>query len=268
MISIRGGSGLGDALYVQSVARHLVREGKRVEACCNWPEVFAPLGKAVMVTGFRRDGINVVAHYASRRGAPDTTQWEDVCLTAGIPTDTPLALDWPKPVDVHEVVAAAAGLPVIVFGMPRPPFARRDGYGVELLPKQAAMQSVLYELAKRAFVVQVGLGAPTFALDGFSLNLVNRIGVTQMIDLVAAADAVVGQPSFMVPLAESLEKPGLIVWARAGRHSRHEPVRQITPRKVIHRKDLLNSIWDDEHPPTIAIAANALCGSIERRQAA
>lgn len=272
MISIRGGSGLGDALYVQSVARHFVEQGERVEACCAWPDVFASLGDAVTISPFRRDRINVLAHYASRRGFGESTQWEDVCLTAGIPATTPLRLDWRvrghlgKLVD--EVVNQAGSLPIALIQMPRAPFARKDGYGIELLPNCKAIQHAIDALDGVAFRVQVGAGDCLHRFDSIDLDLANRTTVPDLIDLASVSACVVGYASYIVPLAESLELPGLIVWARAGRHSRHEPVRQITPRKVIHRKDLLNSIWDDEHPPTIAMAANALCGSVERCQAA
>jgi len=263
MIAVRGGSGFGDALYVQSVARYLVEQGKRVEVCCNWNDIFLPLGDAVKISGFRRESIDVLAHYSTRRGAHETTQWEDVCINAKIPVETPLRLDWPaaRGMLVDEVLSAASGKPIVVFGMPRPPFARSDGYGFELLPKQAAMQAVLSALSERAFVVQVGLGLPSYNLDGFGLNLINTTMVREAIDLVSVASAVVAQPSYLIPLAESLGKRGLFIWARDGRHSRHEPVRQITPRKVFHRKDLLSVVYDDASPQTIKLAVDGLCNT-------
>ena len=42
MKTIRGGRGLGDALYVQGVVRHLVGLGQRLAVRSDWPEVFRP----------------------------------------------------------------------------------------------------------------------------------------------------------------------------------------------------------------------------------
>lgn len=267
MLSIRGGSGLGDALYLQSVARYLVELGHSVEACCNWPEVFLPLGDRVRVTGFRRTSIDRLAHYSMRRQYA-TTQWEDVCISAGIPTDTPLRLDWERTgVFVNDVIDRAAGKPIVLVQMPRAPFARKDGYGEELLPDCNVIQRVIDALSD-CFVVQIGLGMPVFAFERLSLDLKNRTSVSDLIDLAQACDGFVGPVSFIVPLAESLEKRVLLIWSRRGLHSKHEPVRRITPTKIIHRKDLFSVAFDDCSASDLRLAVDALRGSIRRREAA
>lgn len=267
MIAIRGGSGLGDALYLQSVARYLVEQGCLVEACCNWPEIFVSLGDRVRVTGFRRTSIDRLAHYSMRR-AQSTTQWEDVCISAGIPKDTPLRLDWSRqgPL-VIEVINAAAGRPIILVQMPRAPFARSDGYGEELLPDCHVIQRVIDELVD-CFIVQIGLGTPVFRFERLSLDLKNRTSVSDLIDLAQACDGFVGPVSFIVPLAESLNKHGLLIWSRRALASRHEPVRCITPTKILHRKDLFSVAFDDCTVSDLCFAVNSLRRSICCREAA
>lgn len=268
MIAIRGGAGLGDAIYLQSVARYLVGHYGNVEACCDWPELFVPLGDRVRVTGFRRTSIDRLAHYSARRGQSETTQWEDICITAGIPRDTLLYLDWSRRGSlVDDVVVAAAGRPIVLIQMPRAPFARRDGYGEELLPDCSVVQRVVYRLAD-CFTVQVGLGTPTFEYDRLSLDLKNRTSVSDLVDLAHVCDGLIGQVSFIVPLAESLDKPGLLVWSRRGLSSSHEPVRRITPQKIIHRKDLFRVIFDDCLGYDMRLAVDSLRESIGRREAA
>jgi hypothetical protein len=269
MISVRGGSGLGDAIYVQSVARYLIEQGYMAEVCSAWTDVFLPLGQRVRVSKFRRDRIDRVAHYSSRRGVTNTTQWEDVCISAAIPTSTPLRLDWDSVNSkiVLRVLHAAAGRPLVLFGMPRAPFARTDGYGKELLPAKLAMQAVLSELSD-AYVVQVGTGNPLYDLNGFHLDLVNRTSVKELIDLAYVCSGVAGQPSYLIPLAESLDLNGLMIWSRRAEKSKHEPVRQITPHKIIHRKDLISAFYDDCGDAELETAVETLCRQIKSRAAA
>ena len=242
-LSVRGGAGLGDALYVQSVARYLLKSGP-VEVCTHWPSVFQTLN--CRVSGFRRQSIDVLAHYYSRRDCPKTTQWEDICTTAQIPLDTPIHLNWEKTSPAgDEVRELALVKPVAIVGMPRAPFDRKDGFGRELLPCSSGFRRVFSELKKDYFVVLVGLGSPTYSLGEPDLDLVNRTTVDQLFDIALEADLLVGQPSYMIPLAESLNKRALIVWSSRAKEWSEPIVQQKHPDKIVHRKDLISSIYDD-----------------------
>ena len=98
MRSIRGGMGLGDALYVQAVARHITATGERLLVCTAWPDVFKPLGDKVEFAPFRRQRIDVLAHYSTRKALP-TKQFDDVCAAAHgkLATPSTRALPWPIP---------------------------------------------------------------------------------------------------------------------------------------------------------------------------
>lgn len=233
MISIRGGAGLGDALYVQAIARHLVGQGQRVEVCADWPDVFCPLVGPVTVSPFRRRPIDRLAHYASRRGVAGTTQFEDCCLSAGIAGRVALRLDWH--VDDAALAARLRGdRPVIAVQLPRAPMGRTDGYGRELLPDCRVLQRVIDRLRHHAVIVQVGAGEPLYRFAGVDIDLANRTTVSQLLDAAATVDGFVGYPSFVIPLAESLDKPALILWSRQGLRSAHEVIRQMTPAKLLH----------------------------------
>lgn len=267
MISVRGGMGLGDAIYVQAVARHLVGQGHRVEACTAWPDVFRPLGDKVVCSPFRRKPIDRLAHYASRRGAPGTTQFEDVCINAGIGKVADLRLDWEPvggelPARLH-----SAGKPVIVVQMPRAPFGRSDGYGLEFLPDCRTIQRAIDMLAGRALLVQIGKGEPLFRFAGIDVDLANLTSVCDVLDVASAADGFLGYCSFMVPLAEALSKPALLVWSRKGLASRHEVVRQMTPQKILHRASS-RFVMDDCPDAQLSEAVDALCDQIRSPLAA
>lgn len=268
-VSIRGGSGLGDALYLQSVARHLVAQGHHVEACTAWGDPFLPLIGRVKISPFRRTEIDRLAHYASRRGISGTSQWQDVCQTAQIPIDTPLRLDWTVGGTVARRIKAMAGArPVVLVQMPRAPFARKDGYGIELLPDCSVIQRAIDFLSPFGFVVQIGAGIPLYRYARLGFDAANQTSVRDLIDLATLADGFLGFVSFIVPLAESLDKPGLLIWARRGLVSKHEPVRQITPIKVLHRKELFSVVFDDCLDNDLRLSIETFCGSIGCRAAA
>lgn len=222
---MRGGSGLGDAIYLNAVARHLVVQGHKVEVCSNWPEVFRFTD--VQVSPFRRERINRLAHYSARKGRVGTTQFQDCCDSAQV-KNVELKLDW---------VSGEVNLPkpYICVQLPRAPMGRSDGFGKEILPDCRRIQQAIDAIKGRATVVQIGSGKPLFSFERVDIDLSNKTSVSQMIDVASQAIAFIGYPSFLVPLAEALDKRALLVWSRKGLVSGTQYVRQITPQKVIHK---------------------------------
>lgn len=246
MIAIRGGSGLGDSLYVQAIARHLVRQEDRIEACSNWPDVFRPLAPhGVTVSPFRRTSITRLAHYATRRDVPRTTQFEDCCITAGIKEPVDLRLDWTIGNRALADRLRAPGRLVVVVQLPRSPMDRKDGFGAELLPDCRVLQRAIDRLGGRATIVQVGKGKPLHRFAGIDIDLADQTSVSDLLDVAAVADGFLGYPSFLIPLAESFAKPALIVWSRKGLNSRHLVIRQMTPAKLLHRQSCRFAVDDD-----------------------
>jgi hypothetical protein len=243
--SIRGGSGLGDAIYLQSVARHFVERGQRLRVHSAWPDVFRPLGDRVTVAPFRRDGIDILAHYSLRKGR-GTNQFEDCCIQAGLKPPFDLRLDWAL-TDVSLVanlLAKADGRKILLVQLPRSPMGRTDGFGAELLPDCHVIQYAIDRLRERAMVVQIGSGEPVFRFSGIEVDLANQTTVSQLLDVGFAADAFLGYCSFIIPLAESFSKPALLVWSARGLRADRVFVRQITPKKVLFRPSSKHVIDD------------------------
>lgn len=256
-VVIRGGSGLGDSLYVYSVARWLIEQGESVEVCTFFPEIFSQL-EGVKVSDFRRQNVNRIAHYVQRKKKKDTDIFEDVCISAGIPRETELRFDW-KPVNtqLYRQVRDANG-PRIAILLPRWPMARADGFGRELLPNCEAMQKAVYALRRKgAFTVQVGSGDALFHFRGISLDLANSTSVTDLLDVAAAVDGFFGYCSFFVPLAESLQKPALFMWSRAGLQSNKEFISTVTLKKILHA-ETSNAVMDDCDDVQLYKATHAL----------
>jgi hypothetical protein len=255
--TIRSGRGLGDSLYLQSIVRHLVEEGRHPSVISDWPAVFAHLG--VPVSPFRRKTVDVVAHYVARKEVPGTTIFEDMCIAAGLPRDIPLRLDRPV-VDrgfVADVRLAARDLPIVLVQQAREPFGRSDGYGIDLLPRFGAMQRAIDRLKDHAFLVQVGAGPSIHEFRNIDLNLIDRTSLPQLLDLAAEASGFLGYCSFFVPLAESLSKPSLLIWSTRGLRSPVPYIRSITPAKILHRPDLSRWVLDECPESELAGAVHA-----------
>lgn len=258
-LRIRSGAGLGDSLYVQALARELVARGRRVVALTDYPDVFLPLRGRVATEPFDRRRANVVAHYTPRKDRPETDQFTDCCLVAGVTGRVPFVLDWrvTDPDLIAGLRRAAAGRPLVVVGKPRPPMNRTDGFGAALLPREAAYRTVVAALRPHAFVVRVGRGAGPYELTDVDLALESTT-VAQLIDVVSSARAVVGAVSFLVPLAECLGRPGLFVWSARGLTDPNQFISVIRPRKVFHRPDLSRAVMDSAPGPDLMEAARAL----------
>lgn len=229
MRRIRGGSGLGDSVYVRVVAEHLAKTS-RVVAMSDYPDVF--IGSGAAVEPFTRTRIDVLAHYSARKALPLTTQWDDVCDTAGVGR-IPLRFDWAvrnrAPVD--GLRARAGDKPIVLVHGGRAPMGRGDGFGSELLPRREAFETVLGAFAD-CYTVRIGNAPQIYPLH-VDVDLNGGTSVSDLLDLFCFCDAVIAQCSFAVPLAECFRKPLLTVWAARGLASGKPFIRQITPRKVI-----------------------------------
>lgn len=258
--TIRGGRGLGDSLYLRPIAEYFLAQGDEVTVLSDYPQIYT--GLKVEVKRFTRFGVNVLAHYVMGKSNPLTTQWDDVCASAGV--SVPLRFTWNivNHALVDRIVEKAKGRPIIVVHGGRVPMGRTDGFGLELLPDRAAFEAVLAEL-KDCFTVLVGGGAQLYPLEAdFDLN--GKTSVSDLLDIASVCDGVVAQCSFAIPLAEVFDKPLLIVWAAHGLVAREPYVRQITPMKVLS-KPTSHFVVDDRSETDIRCVADAWKSLFEAR---
>lgn len=254
MKSIRSGRGLGDAIYLQSVVRYFVERGQPLEVCTDWPDLFRLLGPAVQCSPFRRTDVDIVAHYTARKGIAGTDQFRDCCISAGISADVEFRLEW----DAQPCAFRSEGTgPLILLQMYRQPFDRKDGYGIELLPKAERMQDAISAMKGRARIVEVGKGPKRHKFRDVGTDLTNRTSIRQVLDLACFADGFLGYCSFFAPLAEALGKPALFLWSMKGLRSRQEYIRTITPEKIL-RLPTSFSVRDDCSDSELAGAVDAL----------
>jgi hypothetical protein len=251
---IRSGSGLGDSIYLRAIADRYLSMGNRVTVKTDYPELFA--GTTVSIERFTRQGCNVVAHYSQRRDRPETNQWQDICMSAAV-GPIPFAIKWAvlnRPL-VNDIKAMAMGRPIVMVNGGRPPMGRTDGYGYEMLPKREAFDAVLAALSD-CFTVEVGKGAELYPLTA-DVDLSDRTSPADLMDIASISRGLIGQCSFMIPMAECLDKPLMVVWAAAGLTSGTPFIRQCTPEKVLAKPESSRWVMDDWPNEKITEAAHA-----------
>lgn len=232
MKRVRGGNGLGDAIYVRAIVEHLLRASEEVTVCTSYPEVF--YGLPVKLEPFDRFNISVLAHYTAGKHRPGTNQWQDICLSAGVETQLHFAWSVKNEKLIESLRSQAVGRKLVLVSGGRVPMNRTDGFGIELLPERQAFIEALIALDD-CFYVQVGKAEQLYALPT-NLDLNGRTSVTDILDLGVSCDGLIGQCSFVIPLAEVFDKPLLIVWAALGMSpARHRYISSITPMKVLSK---------------------------------
>lgn len=253
MIRVRGGSGLGDSIYMRPIVDHVVASGRPAMVYSNFADVF--IGSGARVEPFNRLRTEVIAHYTGGKSNPLTTQWDDVCRCAGMgwmPFEFPWTVRNGRLID--RMREAAAGRPIVLVHGGREPMGRRDGFGRELLPVREAFVAAL-EAFDDCLLVGIGKAEPLYSLPVHQ-DLNGGTSVSDLMDLASDCDYVVGQCSFAVPLAEAFDKPFLGIWSAVGLASTTPFIRQITPNKVLS-KPTSRHVIDDWRHVTIKEAARA-----------
>lgn len=255
MRSIRCASGLGDSVYLRAIADHLAVSGEEITALSNYPEIF--IGSPCRVEPFRRERVDIVAHYVVGKTNASTTQWDDVRIAAGVAHPIPFGFGWRVQNDrlVDGVRERADGLPVVLVQGGRTPMGRTDGFGKELLPDRQAFEAAIDAIRGRCYLVAVGKAEPVYRAP-VDEDLTGETSVSDLLDLFASCNAAVCQVGYAVPMAEVFDNPLLVVWADAGLKSREPYVARITPSKIFS-KPTSTFVMDDWDHDRIARAARA-----------
>jgi hypothetical protein len=244
--TIRAGRGLGDAIYLQSVVRHLAQKEQNLTVCTDWQDVFLPLRDKVKFLPFTRQNIRIIAHYSARKSFKDTTQFKDCCVQAGINEPVELKIDWVQ-INKELIESIKTDKPLLVVALPRAPMGRNDRFAIDLLPKKDIYQMAVDILKEKYTILQIGAGKPIYNLENIDIDLTDKTSVTDLFDIASVADGFLGYCSYIIPLAESFNKKGLYIWANKGLRSAEQYINTITPQKILEHSNSKYFIdnWDE-----------------------
>ena len=109
------------------------------------------------------------------------------------------------------------------------------------------------------FLVEIGGADKVYPLIS-NVDLTRRTSVADLLDIATVCDAMVGQCSFMVPLAECFDKPLMAVWAARGLQSNVLFLKQCTPQKILS-KPSSHFVMDDWSKEVLEESARQWHGS-------
>ncbi len=206
---IRGPSGLGDAIYVNTIAQEFLKFNKHVAIRTKYQHVFKYL--PVETVPYSKGGEDRAFNYGGRaRQNNDTNQWQDLLTAARLDVNTPMCTCWElvNTELAERVKIESAGRRVLVISMPHRIFGdRQDDYGQELQPNWKKFVPILKAAKDTCYIVQIGQGHIQHRFDGIDLELTNRTSIFDLMDFGIIGDVFFGQCGFIIPLAEGMNKP-------------------------------------------------------------
>ena len=233
---IRGPSGLGDAIYVNPIAQAFSRMYDKVLVRTKYPEVFKYC-KKVETVPFKKGGADKEFNYGGkRREDQSTSQWQDLLITSGLSMNTPYVIEWRLTNRQLEKMINdnAENKKILIMSSPHVPFARLDKFGLELIPNWKKFIPLLeYAKDNGYFIIQAGKGKCLWDYGKLiDIDLTNKTTVCDIMDLGIIGDVFLGQPGFIVPLAEGNGKNLYLIFSRRGLNCNTEFLKNITGKKV------------------------------------
>lgn len=235
-IEIRGPSGIGDAIYMNSIVQEFARRYDKVLMRTKYPEIFKYCERVEPIK-FTKGGADKEFNYGGKRRADQTTtQWQDLLMTAGLPLSVPYKTAWKihnKDIE-NEIRQKTKEKKIFVLSVPHTPFDRLDKFGLSLIPNYKKFIPVLsYAKENNYFIIQIGKGKCLYDFGNLiDLDLKNKTTISGIMDLGMIGDVFLGQCGFILPLAEGYKKAVFIILARKGLNSNTEFLRNITGKKV------------------------------------
>lgn len=255
-IVFRSAAGFGDSFYSVCILEHLLKRFPQIVIRTRHPSLFAHL-PGVITERWHKGNEDLAIHYNGRKSCADTNIWQDLLMGAGIDIITPFKIAWKPKERVHIDKIAAMNTQkkkVCVVGSPHTPFARNDGYGLDLRPKWEIFDKIIRAFQDKLFFVQIGLKREQYEIKGIDLDLVGKTSDCDTLDIATVADCFIGQNGYIIPLAESQSKPLFVVYSRKGLQSGDPLISNTKPEKILSKP---TSGWAVDDEPIADILAKA-----------
>lgn len=236
-LKLHAPKGLGDAVYLRAVARHLVLRGHRVEVATPWPGIFDDLPVFVRRHSEGSGEFRHVAMCSCRIAHVQAMDhFTNACRRAGIDEQVDLEIGWRvrNTALVERVKRRAGDRPILIYQPIK--IARNDDQRA-LRPSPDALYG---EIDPEMF--RVKLGHPSFVNDcpeaPCDLSLFGETSATDLFDLATVADRIVSEVCYLIPLAQALRKPLTAVFSKKAMESPNIRISMLNPRRLLHRPEL------------------------------
>jgi len=243
--------GLGDAICLRAVALHLVERGEPVQLFTPWPDVFAGL-PVIACPPSEIDDDTDLRHVAACSCRIERVQALDMFTNAkqraGVP-DAEFRIDWriQNKALVLDLKRRAEGRPILVFQ----PVKRANTPAQAMVRPNADAFGQL--IAKQRECFRVKVGHPSFVDDDAHVpcefDLFGKTSVSDVLDVVSAADRVFSEPCFLALAAQAMNKHLVCMFSTRALASDNPRVGNMRPQRIFHKPRLCMAVWDDQRGP-------------------
>lgn len=227
-------SGLGDTIQAIPVVKELLKKNKDIKVVTRYKTLWDGICETVpFKSGVQHDKR---ISYISRRPIQDTTQFQDVCIEAGVSKNIPFKLDWTvknkKLVKEIKNDAFFSGKDKICLYDPiRMPCDQKDNIRpmfYDLMPREGIIKEIVAHFKGVHFV---------------NIRDLNT-SVLDLIDICKSVDILLSQIGHFVCVGEALDTKAFIVYSAKGRDGEYDFVKYLTPKKI-KNKETTVGVYDD-----------------------
>lgn len=222
----KGNGGLGDGVYCWPIINHFAKDNDLIVKS-DWPLLYENIKNVECIPrkapGY---GLDIRVSYHPRKSIQNTTQYQDLLISADLGKDSiPIHMDW-RDKDFFEGTEKTR----VVFIPPYRSMQRTDGFAKDIDITTDDMEKV-HSMFKRHDVVCY--------LTKQNMDLKNYI------DILYSADIIVCQCGHGLTFAQAFGKKLLIILNERMRNNKIDFVRHLTPAKLIINPDKEKYIYTD-----------------------
>jgi hypothetical protein len=246
MIDLIGPRGLGDAIFVRSVAVRWIELGEKVTVFTTWPEVFDGIG-AIVRPSASRTGDENIHHCVGclHCRLPDVQPvsiFRRICHQSGLFEPFDFRLDWKvkRPDLIGKIKRRSAGRKIMIYQPPK----IANGFEQTLFnPRQEDFFRYL-EGRDDCYRIKVGhaSGAHEYKGAPCELDLFGKTTVSDVFDIATICDLFFSQVSYLVTLGEALDKQVVCMFTKRALSANSVKVRQLTPDVFFHKRHLVEVV--------------------------
>ena len=200
-------SGLGDAIYGYSIAKHYSKEND-VTIKTSFPMVYDKLNVKTLPRR-KKTKVDKVITYVHRREFPDTNQYEDMLIsTADISIDLPMEFDFEDKSDL----VINMDKPICLIKTPGCLRMHKRFKDFSGCPDPKIFQDFIDEHKNEYYFINVGKDEVKMReLKGIDVDLENRTTIYDLFRLVKISKFGLFQSCFLLPMFQAMKKKFRVV---------------------------------------------------------